>query len=380
MSEVPYAGVRLNGRGVYRREAVRSDRVKASTLTRLRQGQVVYNRMWATRGSFGVAGPAVDGCLVTNDFPVFDVLADVERRYLALLFETREFQATAASAAVGTTERKRLLERDFLRLSIDLPPLAEQHRIVGLVLSVDEAVNAAEREVRALAELRRLAILAAIGSQSGQAVPMPTVLELVIGGAWGDPPGTQDGDADALNLLVFNNQSLTIDATHSTPRSFTRARLNGRALQVDDILLERSGGTNDRAVGRVVYADRELPDVVPTDFMRLLRVKRDLAEPRFIFWHLWARYQRGETVAYQSKTTNIRNLRVNDYLALPITLPSREEQIRVVRLGESLTHVLGAATRLAARYSALRLVLLRDLLSGGHEIPGSYDRFLDGAV
>src|SRR5690606_41225352 len=51
---VPYAGVRLNAGGVYAREVVPAKEVKARTLTRITKGHIVYNRMWATKGSFGV--------------------------------------------------------------------------------------------------------------------------------------------------------------------------------------------------------------------------------------------------------------------------------------------------------------------------------------
>ena len=377
---VPYAGVRLHGRGVYRRDAVDAVTVKAEKLTPVRRGQVVYNRMWATRGSFGVAGGDVDGCLVTNDFPVFDVVGAALPDYLALILASPLFHVRAAGSAVGTTERKRLLERDFLALPVELPPLAEQRRIVDLIARADEAVSAARRDTTALIESRRLVILNVVALNGSHSVPIGDVLAHVIGGAWGDPPGTEEADVDALNLLVFNNPVLTVNPRYSSRRSLSRSRLASRSIHTDDIILERSGGTDDQPVGRVVYADRPLPDVVPTDFMRLLRVDKALIEPRFVYWWLWARYQRGDTRAFQSKTTNIRNLSVPSYLDLPISVMPRADQRLVINLGEAFTEATGAADRVAASLSTLRSALLSDLLSGSHPVPASYDRLLDGAA
>src|SRR5207249_1615098 len=106
--------------------------------------------------------------------------------------------------------------------------------------------------------------------------------------------------------------------------------------------------------GRVVYVDRSLSPVVPTDFMRLLRPDPNLVEPRFVFWWLWARYQRGDTTAFQSKTTNIRNLRVSDYLALPISIPDMQVQARVVGMGAAFTNVVGASQQIVNRLEGIR--------------------------
>jgi type I restriction enzyme S subunit len=314
---------------------------------------------------------------VNQGFAALVARPEVDARWLLLWSQAHRvvFEALAGGSTFPEVSKPKVRA-----VEVNLPPLAEQRRIVDPVFSLDRAAAAAQREARALTELRRIAILDAVASCSGRSIPLSAALELVIGGAWGHAPGTKDVDADALNLQVFNSELLTIDPAHSTRRAFGRSRLNGRALRTGDILLERSGGTNDRAVGRVVYADRELPDAVPTDFMRLLRIDRHTVEPRFVFWWLWARYQRGDTLAYQSKTTNIRNLRVNDYLALPIAIPSREEQRRVVRFGDALTDALAAAQSVSLQHATVRSVLLGELLTGHRPIPSSYDRFFYGAA
>jgi len=108
LDSVPYAGVRWYAGGVYERDVVDASSVKGKTLSRIHTGDIVYNRMWATKASFGVAGKDVDGCLVTNDFPSFVTTGEALDRYVGLLFYDKAFQERASARATGTTERRRL--------------------------------------------------------------------------------------------------------------------------------------------------------------------------------------------------------------------------------------------------------------------------------
>lgn len=125
---VPFAGVRWYAEGVYHRDDQPAVAVKTKMLNRIEKGDVVYNRMWATKASFGVVGDDAHGCLVTNDFPIFEATEAILAGFVALLFQWKPFQAAAAGAATGTTERRRLNEKEFVRLRMPIPPIPEQRR------------------------------------------------------------------------------------------------------------------------------------------------------------------------------------------------------------------------------------------------------------
>ena len=114
LAEVPYAGVRWYAEGVYARPVEDAKDVKAKTLNVMKPGDITYNRMWATKAAFGVADESLNGCMVTNDFPLFVAGDRLVPGYLSLVFTTPHFQALAAGLATGTTERRRLKEKDFL--------------------------------------------------------------------------------------------------------------------------------------------------------------------------------------------------------------------------------------------------------------------------
>ena len=69
----------------------------------------------------------------------------------------------------------------------------------------------------------------------------------------------------------------------------------------------------------------------------------------------------------------------SDLAAMTIMLPSLREQERIVDVVSSMDEAVGVSEAALSRAKTLRSGLLADLLSGDHEIPESYDRFLGAA-
>ena len=64
-------GVRWWGEGVFERERKMGRDIKAKSANRVSKGAVIYNRLFAFRGSFAVVPDHLDGCHVSNEFPMF---------------------------------------------------------------------------------------------------------------------------------------------------------------------------------------------------------------------------------------------------------------------------------------------------------------------
>jgi type I restriction enzyme S subunit len=116
-------------------------------LFRVQTGDFVYNRLFAWKGSFALAGEDVDGCYVSNEFPCFRIREErLDGRYLHYYFsrESAWNEALGLSSGGTPTSRNRLKEERLLAMALPLPPLDEQRRIVERIESlkskVDEAV------------------------------------------------------------------------------------------------------------------------------------------------------------------------------------------------------------------------------------------------
>ena len=83
-------GARWYAAGLYIKDTKSGAYIQANTLYRVEKGDFVYNRLFAWKGSFAVASPEVDGCLVSNEFPCFQLDATkIDADFLWLTLNVR---------------------------------------------------------------------------------------------------------------------------------------------------------------------------------------------------------------------------------------------------------------------------------------------------
>lgn len=145
-------GVKWYGEGVFARETVLGKEMSANYVTPVIPGALIYNRLFAWKGSFAVVPEGFGEQYVSNEFPQFVV--DSRRvlpEYLYLYCMTSKVmdavnRASAGSAAVS---RNRLKESAFLNIDFLLPPLDLQRSIVkkwrDARLAAKEALALAEQ-------------------------------------------------------------------------------------------------------------------------------------------------------------------------------------------------------------------------------------------
>ncbi|MGD0248581.1 MAG: hypothetical protein ABSB75_05960, partial [Candidatus Limnocylindrales bacterium] len=148
--EYPLLGMRWYGEGPFVRETVTADAAKARVYFQVKAGDLIYNRLFAWKGSFGVVADRFDGFYVSGEFPVFEAVPELAlAQYVNLVmcrpisWERILLESTGSTA----TSRNRWNEGRFLQWEMPLPPLAQQRRIVDLVAAADAATSTARRYV-----------------------------------------------------------------------------------------------------------------------------------------------------------------------------------------------------------------------------------------
>ena len=378
ITEVPFAGVRWYAEGVYARDVVLAREVKTKTLNLLEAGDVTYNRMWATKASFGRVGTHVAGCLVTNDFPVFAVdTTRVLGEYVDLIFKTAAFQREASSRATGTTERKRLKEPEFLAIMVNLPPLAEQRRIVDLIGAVDEAIEAASAADEAADELLR-----EVRDREFSRYPAKSIEVLIDSISGGRSPSAVDSppNADQFGVLKISavgrlgfqpKESKTVTA----PGIFADSMRVGKG----DILITRAN-TAER-VGMVCRVDGNYPNLFLSDKTLRLTPSAEVDPDCLVAALQTGEARRQLSAAGSGTSASMKNISQGNIRNLKVGWPNElSEQRNLVSLIARLAEARDDATNLADALRVLRTDLLTTLLSGAHEIPASYDRFLEASA
>ena len=126
-----FAGVYSFGRGVFRAQAKSGAEFAYPKLSTLKTGNFTYPKLMAWEGALGVVPPECDGCVVSTEFPVFEVNTErVLPEVLDVHFRNPSIWPTLAGASTGTNVRRRRLNpQDFLRYKMPLPSMQTQLRL-----------------------------------------------------------------------------------------------------------------------------------------------------------------------------------------------------------------------------------------------------------
>lgn len=143
--------VKLWGGGVELRRIAKGSDIAAKSQIRVRSGQFILSKIDARHGAFGIVPKALDGAVVSQDFPVFQPNeAHLLPDFLGWMSRTEWFVELCRRASEGSTNRVRLREDRFVDYTVPLPPLAEQRRIVGQLDSIAARLEARTRAADAL--------------------------------------------------------------------------------------------------------------------------------------------------------------------------------------------------------------------------------------
>jgi len=150
-------------------------------------------------------------------------------------------------------------------------------------------------------------------------------------------------------------------------------RLGCTELKPEDILIARMPDP----IARACLLPADLPTCATVVDVAILRCGPKF-NPRFLVLLINDSKFRSAAAALLTGTTRQRISRSN-LSAIGLTLPSATEQRRIVDVIESVDSTVTTAEDSVANARSLRSALLSDLLSGDHEIPKSYDKFLGAA-
>lgn len=346
--------------------------LKGSSAKMLPAGTVLLTSR-ATVGAVGLAGQP----MATNQgFQSLIAGEGVLPRFLMYWVQANrsEFESRASGSTFPEISGKKVKDIPIL-----LPPVAEQRRIAAVTHAMDQCVDRLATEVDA-----QIALMGAVGEEvlalpGSSGTPIADLLSRNIGGVWGSSPGADEVDVDVFRSTEFTDLGWLVTPADAR-RSITKKQFAGRELAAGDILIEKSGGTPTRSVGRVVRVPHLSQPAVGANFLNLLRADRNKVDPDYLFWVLWTAHRRGDGFEYQQASTNIRNLKTKDYLARPIDLPDRATQERAAVALNGLHGSLAATQEQLQRSRSLRRGVLAALLSREIAVDAAVDQFSEGAA
>jgi type I restriction enzyme, S subunit len=281
-------GMRWYGEGPFHRELKPSMRIAKKSHFVIRKGDVIYNKLFAWKGSFGVVPPELDGMFVSDKFPTYELdPRQVDENYLRWFFRDPRLWEQAKTLSTGSAAISKLTLNppQFLNLTISLPPLDEQRRIVA---SIEELAGIIDEAcaVRQQSQKETLALVKAALNQFAGQVSADGILQDVFASSprngWSAKCDNAEDGIPVLSLAA-------VTGFQYRPTEFKRTSLmaspNGHFwLKPGDLLITRSN-TPELVGHAAMYDGNPTPCIYP-DLMMRIEIHPDAADKRFVWYWL----------------------------------------------------------------------------------------------
>ena len=165
----------------------------------------------------------------------------------------------------------------------------------------------------------------------------------IITGEWGTE--ISENSQNIVSVIrttnFLNNGKIDIENRELIKREIDKNKIEQKQLKKGDIIIEKSGGSPNQPVGRVVFFSLNSNEVfLCNNFTSILRVKEDI-NSKYIFYFLRNNYKINKVVKYQNKTTGIINLKLQNYLNEScIFLPELKIQNKIVNILDNLENII----------------------------------------
>ena len=156
-------------------------------------------------------------------------------------------------------------------------------------------------------------------------------------GEWGKEEIEKTDEDKYTKCLVIratefdNTYNLRLDNSRVKTRWIEKSKLLKMNIKTNDLLIEKSGGSEDQPVGRIsLLTDDILKDnhIAYSNFIHKITVK-DI-NPIYLYFYLKTMYNIKITDSMQSQTNGIRNLIMSEYFNQTVIVPPMEKQQEIV--------------------------------------------------
>lgn len=156
------------------------------------------------------------------------------------------------------------------------------------------------------------------------------LIQEVISGEWGEEVSDDSTGIKVIRTANFSNIGKLNLEKEIALRKIESDKITKKHLIVGDTIIEKSGGSPDQPVGRVVFFEEE-DMYLCNNFTSILRPNKDLVEPKYLMYLLFNLHLQRKVLKFQNKTTGIINLKLDQYLnQMKVDIPSKEIQLKIV--------------------------------------------------
>lgn len=280
----------------------------------MHKGDVLFGKRRAYQKKVAIA--PFDGIFSAHGMVLRPNTDVIDSQFFPLFISSDYFLNAAIEISVGSLSPT-INWKDLKCLEFELPDLESQRKLAKVLWSLNTAMDAYKKLIAATDELVKSQFIemfnpTVVEKKGWMQTPISKIIFKPINGEWGkdDPFGT------GIKVLRTTNFTDTgyINYTNVSTRCIDNKKIDTKVLQDGDILIEKSGGSDTKPVGRVVLYHSTPEKYLFNNFTALLRPIDQSINSRFLFMFLFISYWAGKTKFYENKTTGIHNLQLLNYL------------------------------------------------------------------
>ena len=316
-------GMRWYGEGPFHRELKSAMKIAKKTHFVIKAGDIIYNKLFAWKGSFGVVPPALDGMFVSDKFPTYELdRGKVDENWLRWYFRWPPLWEQARTMSKGSAALSKLTLNPpkFLLLKMPLPRLDEQQELAakldGLAAKTEEARSLQDLALIECASLLKTALrrIAATVNATGQ---LQQVLTRKPRNGWSAKCDNADNGIPVLSLGA-------VTGFRYRAKEFKKTSLHADKdghfwLKPGDLLITRSN-TPELVGHAAIYNGSPTPCIYP-DLMMRLPLNLDQADPTFVWYWLQSPPAR-DFIFAKAKGTSSTMKKISQGVVMAIPFPT----------------------------------------------------------
>ena len=267
--------------------------------------------------------------LCSGDIIVMEAIKDrLDPSLLPFIVHSDKFYEWAVSTSAGSLS-PRTKFKHLAEFKLQIPPLPEQKQIADLLTKTDFLIQNLKKSYGRYLTFRLSLMSDRFRKRNETSKILKDLPVYTVNGLW------KTKEAESIQVKVIRSTEFSnfgeLDFSKLDEIPVSKKQYKSRKLCPSDIILEKSGGSPDQPVGRVVYFTEVEGEYSFSNFTSLLRVEdEDVIEPKYLFYFLLNIYEMGLTNRMQNQTTGIRNLNYDLYSSLEVPLPSINKQKKVI--------------------------------------------------
>lgn len=293
----------------------------------MRKGDVLFGKRRAYQRKVAIA--PIDGIFSAHGLVLRPKEDVVDKDYFPFFMSSNQFLDRAIQISVGGLSPT-INWKDLARQEFTLPSLSEQKVLADKLWAAYRVKESYKKLLAATDDMLKAKFQEMFGEEKGNHVKLRELIGTNFAGEWGN----DDIDRNGTKVIKTNNfqNDGTINYDSLITRDIPIESIQKKKLQRGDILLERSGGTKDNPVGRVVYFDKE-GEFVVNNFIQVLRSNQKV-DPKYLFYNLFIYYHthKIDIKRMGHQTSGIQNLKLQEFLDRIIPLPPLPLQQQFVEI------------------------------------------------